>query len=492
MENPGSRFSKTALWIILSWNLFRLVLGPFMGLMPQDAYYFMYAENPDLSYFDHPPAVAYMIWISKSLLGKNVFAIRLADFVVTAVTQYGFFQLARRFLDTRQALLITVVFSTTILVSILSIITTPDVPLMLFWTISLVCCHKAIFRENQLSWLLAGVSMGLAFDSKYTAVFLPLGLFIFLFLAKPYRKYFRTIWPYLTIIAMLITVTPVILWNIENDFASFLFQANRSESISKFSLHPEFLLGVLGHQAFLLLPLIFGILIMEIFKILNRAWKRNWEYFSPNKIFLLAFFLPLWGGFLGISIFYWVKINWQMPAYITGLLLIASAIQLKHVKWHLIASAVIHLILLVQVIFYPVLVKSDDTWIGWKELAAQIDQVRKEKCPDCFLFSSDNYKTSAQLRFHLNENVYAGNIIGQSALQFDFLGEDLNMLEGQSAFFIDSENHFKDLERSEKQPDWSSSYFDYVEELDPIVVYRGQRPVRKYLIYFCLNYKGVP
>jgi hypothetical protein len=108
------------------------------------------------------------------------------------------------------------------------------------------------------------------------------------------------------------------------------------------------------------------------------------------------------------------------------------------------------------------------------------------------LFSSDNYKTSAQLRFHLNENVYAGNIIGQSALQFDFLGEDLNMLEGQSAFFIDSENHFKDLERSEKQPDWSSSYFDYVEELDPIVVYRSQRPVRKYLIYFCLNYKGVP
>ena len=49
----------------LSWvfgfQLFRLLLLPFMGLMPQDAYYYMYGQNLSLSYFDHPGMIGYSI-----------------------------------------------------------------------------------------------------------------------------------------------------------------------------------------------------------------------------------------------------------------------------------------------------------------------------------------------------------------------------------------------------------------------------------------------
>ena len=41
--------------------LLRILFTGLMGLMPQDAYYFFYSENLALSYFDHLPAVAYIL-----------------------------------------------------------------------------------------------------------------------------------------------------------------------------------------------------------------------------------------------------------------------------------------------------------------------------------------------------------------------------------------------------------------------------------------------
>ncbi|MDH3648560.1 MAG: glycosyltransferase family 39 protein [Saprospiraceae bacterium] len=477
--------------IILIWNLLRLLLVPTMGLMPQDAYYFLYAEHPDLSYFDHPPMVAYMLYISKVIFGKHAFAIKLVDFAITAATQVAFYELATKFLSSSRSRGAALVFSTTVLVSILSIITTPDVPLMLFWTLTLLCLYEAIFKDRTPFWLLAGLTMGLAFDSKYTAVFLPIGLLSYLLISSTHRKYLATIWPYLSVSLMLICTLPVIIWNIENDFASFLFQANRSEAITRFSIHPEFFLGVLGHQAFILIPVVFVLLIIYLIGLVQKLRRKQWAVFSPHQVFLLSFFLPLWSGFLLISWVYWVKINWQMPAYITGIILVAGMLKTQHIKWHLILSALIHIALLVQILFYPVIIRSDDTWIGWEELATQV-QARQENYPNSFLFSGDNYKTSAQLNFHLDKRVYARNVVGEPALQFDYLEDNLNHLNGMDALFIDSQNQFKELNKSGNLPEWAPLYFSSVEELNPIIVYKGSRPIRKYLVYFCSQYKALP
>jgi len=43
-----------AIAIVIGFQIFRLLLLPFIGLMPQDAYYYFYGENLSLSYFDHP------------------------------------------------------------------------------------------------------------------------------------------------------------------------------------------------------------------------------------------------------------------------------------------------------------------------------------------------------------------------------------------------------------------------------------------------------
>ena len=52
--------------------------------------------------------------------------------------------------------------------------------LILFWSLSLLFLHRAIFQEKKTYWIFTGIVMGLAFNSKYTAILLQFGLIAFL------------------------------------------------------------------------------------------------------------------------------------------------------------------------------------------------------------------------------------------------------------------------------------------------------------------------
>src|SRR5450432_671768 len=95
-NEPGT---KTLLIVCLGLIGFRFFFTGIMGLMPQDAYYDFYAQHLDLSYYDHPPMIAYLLRFFTSLFGKNVFAIKLADTTVTLFTVIAFFYLAKKFLS---------------------------------------------------------------------------------------------------------------------------------------------------------------------------------------------------------------------------------------------------------------------------------------------------------------------------------------------------------------------------------------------------------
>ena len=157
----------------------RLAFTGLMGMMPQDAYYYFYSEHPALSYYDHPPAIAYCLKLFTVIFGKNVFALKLADFVITSLSVFAFYKLASCFLSRHGVQKALLLLFSTFMVTILSLISTPDTPLILAWTLSLLALHHAVFLDKKWYWIWTGLAMGLAFDSKYTAIFLPAGCFLF-------------------------------------------------------------------------------------------------------------------------------------------------------------------------------------------------------------------------------------------------------------------------------------------------------------------------
>lgn len=466
--------------------ILRLAFIGVMGIMPQDAYYYFYSEHPDLSHFDHPPGVAFMLSLFTSIFGKHVFVLKLAASVVTSFSLFAFYFLAKRFLNWQELGLGIVMLFSTFMITVLSLVVTPDVALIFFWIISLIMLYKALFEEKKWYWLWTGIMMGLAFDSKYVAVFLPAGMMLFLLISPAHRKLLLSPWPYLCILLFIVMISPVLIWNINNNFASFKFQsATRAGEIETFKINFGFFAGTFGLQAALLTPVLFAGILLTIWKTIKKFGIRL-SRMPAADLFLLCFFLPLFGSFLLLGFFYWVKLNWLMPAYITGIILTMKTINEKWLKPQLIFAIVLHLVLAIQVIFYPIIIRSDDTWIGWKALARETKQLAQQN-PDYFIFSADDYKTSAVLNFYLNRMVYSKEILGERALEFDYVGTDIRDLAGKNAIFIDSDPRLR--------PDYKTiylprleQYFSEIKPMDTIRVMKNDRLVRLFFVYSCRNY----
>ena len=126
--------------------------------------------------------------------------------------------------------------------------------------------------------------------------------------------------------------------------------------------------------------------------------------------------------------------------------------------------------------------------MGWKSLSQEV-KLLQNTYPDTFVFAMDGYKTSAQLRFFLDQKVYAQNIIGENALHFSYLGDDLNLLEGRNAIYIDSDKRFKnDQKKGTIHPDIEAN-FASVKELEPIIIFKGTTKARKFWVFYCTKYQ---
>jgi hypothetical protein len=478
-----------ALAIVFGFQLFRLLLLPFMGLMPQDAYYYFYGENLSLSYFDHPGMIGYILRGFTEVFGKTVFVIKFADFFITSLTLLSFYRLATYFLSKSRALTALVLISSTLFISILSFNSTPDVPLLLFWTISIICLYKAIFKQLKWHWVLAGLFIGIAFDSKYTSLFLQIGLLGFLAFSNQYRKLLLSPWLWICLLLSFAASFPVWWWNYQNDFASFTFQGSeRTGNISKFEISPNFFFGAIAHQLILLLPILFAVFVTFTYKYIKRALTK-FKLPSTKVLFLLAFFAPTFVGFFLLTPVYWVKMNWMMPSYITGIIIAAMFIKKKWIKIQIYFSVFFHVLIALQILFYLAPIKSDDTWIGWEELAEETKKLLEEN-PGSFVFSADDYKTAAVLNFYLEQKIYSKNIIGLNALHFDYVGDDLSKLNGKNAFFIDSDKRFKnDAKKGHIELPRMHNYFETITELKPIIIKYKGKATRKFWVYYCTNYQ---
>ena len=475
--------------IIFLFTLLRLLAVSFMGLMPQDAYYTYYAENLSWSYFDHPPMVAYMIRVFITLFGKSAFSLHFGDFLLTSATLYLFYLFLRRFLEGEMLRKAFLLVQTAPFITILMINTTPDVPLMFFWTLALLLIFEAVKTKRWYFWLLAGLASGLAFDSKYTALFLPAGLFCFLFFSKEHRQLLLS-WKFVLFAAAFVSACfPVIYWNIQHDFISIKYQsAERASGMNGIMIKPKWIFGYLGTQLAIALPVFFVTLFISLFALAKQAWKR--EKIESGSLFAASFSLPMLCCFTAIAFISWVKMNWIMPVFISGgLLAVPYFRSASLLRRQTVFSVLLHILLIVEIIWMPIPINSDDTWWGWDKLAEEVREL-KTTHQDVIVFSDDLYKTSAALNFYLPDHVYAGNLIGKFAYQFGLDDADLSSLEGRNALFISSEKRVRGNENIQESLE---EYFEVVTPLDNIILRDNKNKVRRrFAVFKCDNYaKGL-
>lgn len=479
-----------------------------LPVFSQEAYYWTYSRHPDLSYFDHPPMVAWLIWLGTACLGDGALGIRFGTWLCGLATTAVGAAMLRAFGVDRvgQSAWIALSFLSPIL-AMTHFLANPDPMLTCGATVVLYALWRA--RDGALRWwLVAGVAAGVALLSKYSAAFLGLSGAILLLLDPPLRRQLLRPGPWLGVVVAALVFLPVVLWNVANDFESFRFQTGERYGKAALSLH---WLGEFLFQQFLALhPTLAVALPVALLWLLRRV--RH----DPRALWLLAFGLPLPAWMLFSSLWIQVKINWLAPAYVPLVLGLVvwwreQAPMLAAARPRLAKAGAIALLLVPAIAPLAPLVRlvppgRGSSWSGWDQLAEraekweeQLDQ-QDNVDSNVFFFAAD-YRDAAQLGHSLHllwqsnghhaetaadpgEPTLAQNVLGLRALQFDHWTPPKSRI-GQDAVFV-----LPRPARRGEMIDRAKRVFASVELVERVQVECLGIDLVEAHIYLCHDYRG--
>ncbi len=465
-----------------------------MGLTPQDAYYWQYAKHPAIGYFDHPPMHAFTAATTTAVFGDNAFGIRFGPWLYSLGILLLLWDFTKRLFGERQAFWAVLIAGVTPLFSIGSGVLTPDPPLLFFWTLSIYLGYRALSENRKSWWLLVGFAGGLAMLSKYTAVFLAAGFAMALIFTREGRRHLRSPWPYLAVLAAGAAFSPQIIWNAQNDWASFAFQSTRrAGELSRWRL--DLFGGMLASQLLVVSPIIFGgVLWASARGLFNRmpSESASAEGLSAKSkyLYLSAFSLPTIAFFTAVSLRYWVKMNWLAPAYITGLVaLVGLAFECgRPIKWLKVAVSVaaFETVALYFLVLVPIFPLSGEAayWDGWRELSVHVDSLRAEM-PERTFVAGWGYKVPSELRFYLEgrPETYSNEVLGRHGLNYSYWTNTEELLGRDCIFVADAREPFR-------EEGLLAEYFDSVAAPDTLRPTRGGKAVTTYRIWRCFGYTG--
>ena len=307
---PDARMIPRFFWpALLGMLLVRLVYATRLELAPDEAFYWVWSRHLAVGYLDHPPMIAWLIWLGTRLLGSTEAGVRLPGILMALGSMLVMVLLARSLLrDARGTMWMGVLWLTSPMLALIGSIMTPDSPSIFFSVCALACAAVIADRDDRGGnrsgrgtiglWLLFGVFSGLALLSKYSAVLLPAGVcFAFLF-SKQGIAHFRRPWIYSGGIVAVIVFWPDIAWNAQHHWASFLFQLQHGVS-SEPAKSASLLASVgmffrdmgefVGEQAAVWTPILFIIAVIA----LVTYWSRYMRLGQLDRVLLWTGTLPL-------------------------------------------------------------------------------------------------------------------------------------------------------------------------------------------------------
>ena len=387
----------------------RLVCASTIPLAYDEAYYWMWSKHLAGGYFDHPPMVALVIRLGTMLAGDTELGVRLVSVLSGLVVSWAVWRSATiLFEDRRLAATATLYFNLTLMVAAGTIIVTPDAPLLAASSFVFLFLAKLSKSENGMWWLAAGIAVGFALLSKYTAFFFGLSIVAIFLLDARMRRWLWTPWPYLGGIIALGLFTPVVAWNAHHDWASFAKQFGRV-IVERWTLKflGEYLIGQLG----LATPCIFVLGAMALVEFLVRR-----DPAREARVITGAFIWPLFLYFAWHSLHARVQGNWTAPVFPAFAIAAAAAAEsiawtprwdrLAHYSRRLAAPIALAMtaFIYLQALFGIVPLGAIDPTarnigVGWTTLAAAIDMARVNLGAKAILTTS--YQTTAWLSFYL-------------------------------------------------------------------------------------------
>ena len=320
---PAEGRVRALLLATLALILIRGIVAGATPLSYDEAYYWLWSKHLAVGYYDHPPAIAYVIRTGTLLFGDTSLGVRFGSWLLSAAASWAVWQAGGLILKSEYgAALSALFFNLMPMVGVEALVATPDAPEIAAAAFVLLALAKIAETRNRLWWIAVGVAAGFALLSKYTAFFLGAGIVFWLVIVPKERRWLLSVWPYLGAAIALLMFGPTVLWNAEHNWISFAKQFGRVEE-GGFTL--RFLGEFLGAQLVLATPFLAILGTAGTILIL-----RSREMMRSELALLFAMIAPAVVYFVWHSLHDRVQGNW--PSFLYPVFAIAAAVAWLHVK----------------------------------------------------------------------------------------------------------------------------------------------------------------
>jgi 4-amino-4-deoxy-L-arabinose transferase-like glycosyltransferase len=304
---------KNAQRVVYYCLFVKLILAAVIPFFYDEAYYWFWGHNLQLSYFDHPPAVSWLFFLGHIFDGFGG-ASRWPGIFLSQATVLVWLHIIKDNVGPKKLFWFAILMSFWPMFGFASVVITPDIPLIFFWSLSILMLKRCLSEANAKNYLLFGLALGLGGSSKYQiALFIPC-LLIYLSWDKRWKDINFKLLP-LIIIAGLVACSPVFIWNYLNNWDSILFQIDHG--LGAKSWKPIWTIDYIWSQALIIFP-----------PVLYFALRK----FKENKLLHSFAWLPVL-FFLYSSTKGRVEANWPIMAYpAIGALAILNAEKFRWLK----------------------------------------------------------------------------------------------------------------------------------------------------------------
>ena len=395
--------------MVVGLVLVRLIAAAWTPLTFDEAYYWTWSKHLAGGYYDHPPMVAVVIRLGTMIAGDTELGVRLASVLLALPMSWAVYRTAALlFGGARVAATATLLLNATLLAAAGTMIVTPDAPLLLASSFVLLALAEVLSSGRGVWWLAVGVAVGLALVSKYTAFFFGPAILIWLLAVPKLRHWLLSPWPYLGGLVALAIFSPVIVWNADHQWVSFIKQLGRARIDS---FHPVFVAELIPTQIAFATPLVFILGAMGLYALLRRndgAW--------PARVLINVAFWVIVLYFVWHALHSRVEANWFAPVY--PAFAIAAAVAAHVSRWKAPVQRIVDFCVRWAgpsgVLLFTLLVVQANTGIltgyrrdatvrsigvGLREVAAGVEAVRARVGATCVLVP--DYGTTSWLMFYL-------------------------------------------------------------------------------------------
>ena len=409
MSAQEARLVRNTALTVLALVVVRLVAAAWTPITFDEAYYWMWSKHLAGGYYDHPPGVAVVIHLGTMIAGETEFGVRLVSILLALPMSWAVYRAAAiLFGSVRVAATAAILLNITLMAAVGTMIVTPDAPLLVASSFVLFFLAKVLETGRGAWWLAVGVAVGAALLSKYTALFFGLAILIWLVAVPKLRHWLISPWPYLGGLVAFAIFAPVILWNGDHQWVSFIKQLGRAR-IEDFK--PAFIVELVPTQIAFATPLVWILGGMGLYALFRRSSGK-----LASRTLINAMFWTITLYFVWHSLHARVEANWFAPVYPAFAIAAAFAAHLARwdarqqrlvdfcLRWAAPSGVVIFALLIVQantgvLSGYRRDATVRSVGVGWRGLAAEIEAVRVRVGAGCVL--APDYGTTGWLAFYL-------------------------------------------------------------------------------------------